>query len=209
MDIAITIGAAASTPWLPVAQILVTAISAITALCAAVIAARAYGAGRKDRMAAEIDEITVGIVDAWKAEKSMERAGQGFDPFKSTENRDRLRASALAEMANVTHRSIWPAEIDFAVIEARRLIEDTDPSSDSATLEKAGKRIQQLRKTVLKGVKALERLSLPLKSGLRESSPGQASTSAMRAMRSARGSVSGQIVGRHKSIDDLKDLCNH
>jgi hypothetical protein len=207
MEVNVTIGTAASAPWLPIAQIIVTAVSALTAFAAATIAARAYGAGRADRKAAEIDEVTVGIVDAWKAEKAMERAGQAFDPLKNQAERARLLASALAEMANVSHRSIWPAEIDFAVIEARRLMEDTNSASDQVTLEIAASRIRQLRQTILSGVKILEGLSGSLGRdvlGPKQQTPS--STGAMRAVRSARGNVSTQMSGRHKSFSEIKDL---
>lgn len=210
MDLQITTGAGAAVPWVPIAQILVTAVSACTALAAATIAARAYGAGRADRKMAEIDEVTVGIVDAWKAEKAMERAGQAFDPFLKEAERARLRVSALAEMANVSHRSIWSAEIDFAVIEARRLIEDTDIHGHQEPLEAASTRIAQLRTNVLNGVQNLQVLSDSLKADLfKNNKHGErvGNTRARIVGRFARGNIAVQMERRVKSYDDLKLHC--
>jgi len=162
MSVTIQFGSATSALWIQAAQIVVTMVSAGTALAAATIAARAYAAGRSDRKASEIDEVTAGIVDAWKAEKAMERAEEAFDPFKNEAERSRLRASALNEMSNVTHRSIWPATIDFAVIAARRLMEDTDIAGDQTSLQNAAGRIVQLRGQLLEGVKILEALNQSL-----------------------------------------------
>lgn len=201
----ITIGAAAAVPWISIAQIAVTAVSAGTALVAAIIAARAYAAGRADRKASEVDELTIGIVDAWKAEKAMERAGQAFNPMLKEAERARLRASALAEIANVSHRSIWPSEIDFAVIEARRLIEDTDVASNQKTLELAVHRLDELRRDILKGVKTLQAVNASLASEIlgKKRAARLGTMLPMSAARFARGNVAVQMSSR-LSDEDLQ-----
>lgn len=159
--ITITIGKAGAglSDWLPIVQMFVTALSAGVAAFSAHLTAKNFNASRRDRLRTDVDETTAAIVEAWKLGKAIVRAGQAFDPELVSEERERLRNSALAELGGVSARTVWPSKLDMALIDVRRLLEDTGAGSSEAVLVDARTRLMALGEEVTSSIKTLADLN--------------------------------------------------
>lgn len=149
-------------------QLAVTALSAIVALVSATITASTFRAAQRDRIRSDVDELTVAISDAWKLSKAIDRAVAAFDPMIEVAERERLRISAAAEFNSVVARSIWPAKLDKALVDGRRIVEDTPAATSQRRLESAAARYRLVSRDVLEGTGTLQAM---LKAKSRKLSP--------------------------------------
>lgn len=145
--------------WLPVVQAAVTFISALIAGASAGITWLNFRASRRDRIQKSLEDIASASAEIWKLEKSIDRCVEALNPMIASGQRERLRASAIAETKGVTAKPQWPTDVEIALVEIRRIIEDADPSSSEPNLRSAISKLEGYRPRLAAALERLDEVS--------------------------------------------------